>query len=30
MSLIELSGAEWDTAMAAWEEAHPGEVLIED
>jgi iron-sulfur cluster repair protein YtfE (RIC family) len=24
-SLIALSGAEWDAAMAAWAEAHPGE-----
>jgi iron-sulfur cluster repair protein YtfE (RIC family) len=27
-SLIALSGAEWDIAMAAWEEAHPGQTPL--
>lgn len=29
MSLVELSGAERDAAIAAWEQAHPGEALSE-
>jgi iron-sulfur cluster repair protein YtfE (RIC family) len=27
-SLVALSGAEWDATMAAWSEAHPGEVPL--
>lgn len=29
-TLVSLAGPEWDVAMAAWHEAHPGESLIED
>lgn len=29
-SLTALSGAEWDTAMAAWQDAHPGASMIAD
>jgi iron-sulfur cluster repair protein YtfE (RIC family) len=29
-SLIALSGADWDTAMAAWVEAHPGQQPLGD
>lgn len=29
-TLVSLSGPEWDLAMAAWHEAHPGESLIAD
>jgi iron-sulfur cluster repair protein YtfE (RIC family) len=29
-ALTSLSGGEWDEAMLAWHEAHPGEVLISD
>jgi hemerythrin-like domain-containing protein len=29
-SLVELGGAEWDAAIAAWQEAHPGQELITD
>lgn len=29
-SLTALSGAEWDTAMAAWQDAHPGTSMIAD
>lgn len=29
-SLTALSGRDWDEAMAAWHEAHPGETLIGD
>ena len=28
--LVELSGPEWDVAIAAWERAHPGRTLIVD
>lgn len=29
-TLTELSGPEWDRAIAAWQEAHPGQELIAD
>jgi iron-sulfur cluster repair protein YtfE (RIC family) len=29
-SLTALDGDEWDTAMAAWQEAHPGRTMIAD
>lgn len=29
-SLTSLSGRDWDEAMLAWQEAHPGQVLISD
>lgn len=29
-TLTELSGPEWDRAIAAWQEAHPGQALIQD
>jgi hypothetical protein len=29
-SLIALGGADWDAAMAAWAEAHPGQALLGD
>jgi iron-sulfur cluster repair protein YtfE (RIC family) len=29
-TLTELSGAEWDRAIAAWQAAHPGQELIAD
>jgi iron-sulfur cluster repair protein YtfE (RIC family) len=30
VTLVELSGPEWDAAIAAWERAHPGKTLIVD
>jgi len=30
VTLVELSGPEWDLAIAAWHEAHPGRELIPD
>jgi iron-sulfur cluster repair protein YtfE (RIC family) len=30
VTLVELSGPEWDVAIAAWERAHPGRTLIVD
>lgn len=30
VTLVELSGPEWDRAIAAWHEAHPGQQLIAD
>jgi iron-sulfur cluster repair protein YtfE (RIC family) len=29
-SVVTMGGAEWDASVAAWSEAHPGEVLIPD
>lgn len=30
VTLVEFSGPEWDRAIAAWHEAHPGRELIQD
>jgi iron-sulfur cluster repair protein YtfE (RIC family) len=29
-SVVTMGGAEWDTSVAAWSEAHPGEKMITD